>query len=119
LYLEKVLKHLEHVSKRITAGITSKRADFWLFSAFLGTIVETIGNLIIPFDRAHRVVLGTRLERLKHVPMRITAEITIISRTFLSRGKNLIRNHSNGWEWIGMDGNGGECPNSFFLLGFY
>jgi hypothetical protein len=76
------LEHLEHVPRRIACGITSKKADFWRFSAFLGTIVGPIGNLIIPFDRTHRVVLGTRLERLEHVPRRITAEINRIGCSF-------------------------------------
>jgi hypothetical protein len=74
---------LEHVPKRILAGITSKENDFGRFSAFLGTIVGTIGNLIIPLDRVRRVVLGTCLEQLEHVPRRIAAGITIIGRTFL------------------------------------
>jgi hypothetical protein len=68
----------EHVPKRTLAGITSKKNDFGWFSAFLGTIVGTIKNLIIPLDKARRVVLGTRLEHLENVPRRIPAGITRI-----------------------------------------
>jgi hypothetical protein len=59
-----LLEYLQQVSRRIPAGITSKKADFRRFSGFGGTIVGSIGNPIIPLDRAHRFVLGTRLEHL-------------------------------------------------------
>jgi len=35
-------------------------------------------NLIIPLDRARRVVLGTSMEHLEHVPNRISAIFTRI-----------------------------------------
>jgi hypothetical protein len=77
------LEHLKHVPKRIPAGISSKKADFRRFSGFWETIVESIGNPIIPLNRAHRVVLGNHLKHLSHVPKRIPAGITIISQKFL------------------------------------
>ncbi len=86
------LEHLEHVPKRIPAGITSKKADFRRFSRFWETIVESIGNPIIPLDRAHRVVLGTHLEHLEHVPKRIPAGITSKKADF--------RRFSRFWEAI-------------------
>jgi hypothetical protein len=77
------VERLEHVLGRIAAGITSEKIDFGRFLAFLSTVVWPVGHLIIPLDRAHRVVLGSRLERLEHVPRRIAAGITIIGPTFL------------------------------------
>ena len=43
-------------------------------------IVRGIKNLIAPLDRAHRVVLGTGMEHLEHVPRRIAGGITRIGR---------------------------------------
>jgi hypothetical protein len=78
-----LLEYLQQVSRRIAAGITSKKAEFRRFSGFWETIVGSIENPIIPLDRARRVVLGTRLEHLEHVPRRIPTGITIISQKFL------------------------------------
>ena len=41
---------------------------------FFRRIVWAIENLTIPFDRARRVVLGTGVEQLEHVPERIWDE---------------------------------------------
>jgi hypothetical protein len=76
------LKHLERVPKRIRGEIT--RTWCWNFNIklqyfdFFGTIVWPIKNLITPFDRARRVLLGTRVEHLEHVPRRIRGENTRI-----------------------------------------
>ncbi len=72
------MEHFEQVSRRIAGGITSDITDFGRFSGFLRTIIGSIGNPIILLDRARRVVLGTRLEHLEHVPRRIPAGITRI-----------------------------------------
>jgi hypothetical protein len=45
-----------------------------------GTIIRVFRNLIVPLDRAHRVILGTRMEHLEHVPRRIAGGITRIGR---------------------------------------
>ena len=45
---------------------------------FFERIVEVIRNLIIPLDSARRVVLGTSMEQLEHVPERIRERITRI-----------------------------------------
>ena len=44
-------------------------------------------NLIAPLDRAHRVVLGTEMERLEQVPGRILAAFSRIL------GSLHLRNH--------------------------
>ena len=41
-------------------------------------MIEGIGILIIPLDRARLVVLGTRVEQLEHVSGRIRERITRI-----------------------------------------
>ena len=48
------------------------------FGAILSTSVTDTDteNLIVPLDRARRVVLGTTMEHLKHVVRRICAVIT-------------------------------------------
>ncbi len=48
------------------------------YLAFFKTIVRAIKNLMVPLDRARRVVLGTSMERLEHVPRRIRGGITRI-----------------------------------------
>ncbi len=44
----------------------------------LKIIIWVMENLTIPLDRAHRVVLGTGMERLKEVRRQIGGEITRI-----------------------------------------
>jgi hypothetical protein len=61
------LKHLEHVPKRIPVGITNEKTDLGRFSTFLGTIVGSIGNPMIPLDRARQIFLGTRFEHLEYI----------------------------------------------------
>ncbi len=58
---------LEHVPRRSAAGITRIwcQLHFHRFLAFFGTQIGPIESLIIPLDRAHRVRVGTRLERLE------------------------------------------------------
>ena len=49
-------------------------------SEVLKIILDAVENRSIPLDRAHRVVLTTRLERLEQVSRRIAAGITIVGR---------------------------------------
>jgi hypothetical protein len=57
-------------------------AQIMIFTFFIAPsmipkgIVWTMENLSKPLDRAHRVVLRTRMERLENAPQRITGEIT-------------------------------------------
>ena len=44
----------------------------------LSIFVGVIRNLTLPLDRARRVLLGTTLEHLEHVPRRIRGGITRI-----------------------------------------
>ncbi len=80
--LEQALERLEQVFGRIGGGITRIRCQnssrkIGYFGIF-GTIFWAIQNLIAPLDRAHRVVLVTRMERFEHVSGRIGGEITRI-----------------------------------------
>jgi hypothetical protein len=70
------VEHLEHVLRRIRAGITRIWCQLHLrnpYLAFFKTMVSAIKNLNVPLDRAYRVVLGTRME---HVLRRIRGGIT-------------------------------------------
>jgi hypothetical protein len=46
-------------------------------------IVRDIKFLIVPLDRARRVVLGTPLEHFYHVPRRIAGTFTLVMVDFL------------------------------------
>ncbi len=46
-------------------------------------MVGAIENPIIPLDRARRVVLGTTMEHLEHVPRRIGIGFTYVISGFL------------------------------------
>ncbi len=61
--------HLEQIPRRIRGGITNKNTDF-------GALHRDMENLMIPLDRTHRVLLGTRIGHLEQVPGRIRGEIT-------------------------------------------
>jgi hypothetical protein len=76
------LEQLEHVPGRIWEGFTE-----WVWpwpqwkNQYLEICLRTVWvmkNLKLPFDRAHRVVLGTGLEQLEHVPGRIWEGFTRI-----------------------------------------
>ncbi len=74
------MERLEQVSGRIAAGITrirgqnsNRRIRIFLDS---GDHSLTYGKLIAPLNRAHRILLGTRIRALEHVLERIAAEIT-------------------------------------------
>ncbi len=43
-----------------------------------------------PLDRAHRVVLGTEVERLEHVPRRILATFTVRVLMTLQRNTGIL-----------------------------
>ena len=54
-----------------------------------------------PLDRAHRVPLGTRLERLELIPERILAGFTRISCSLHLRVVNdCYLNHQYKWQWL-------------------
>ena len=76
------LEHLEHVPGRIAAENTRIGCqDFHGKMRYFGifrTILWVMENRITPLNRAHRVVLGTGLEQLEHVPERIAAGNTRI-----------------------------------------
>ena len=67
------LEHLEHAPRRIWAGFSNHiHSEIWFFEIFSRMVWITIDPRT-PLDRARRVVLGTRLEHLEHVPGRIWA----------------------------------------------
>jgi hypothetical protein len=70
------LEHLEHVLRRIRGGITSEKRCLGDIRGNFGAIVRDFVNVMVPLDRARRVVLGTSLEHLEHVPGRIRGGIT-------------------------------------------
>jgi hypothetical protein len=72
------MEHWEHVLRRIRGGITSQERCLWGFRGTFGAIIRDFRNLMVPLDRARRVVLGTRMEHLEHVRRRIRGEITRI-----------------------------------------
>ena len=79
MYLGQAFERFEQVSGRIGGEITrigcqNSNRKIQHFGIF-GTIFWAIENLIAPLDRAHRVVLGTRMERFEHVCGRIDGEI--------------------------------------------
>ncbi len=45
--------------RRIGAGITREKRGLGGYSGILGSIIQDFGNVMTPFDRARRVVLGT------------------------------------------------------------
>ena len=48
------------------------------YFTFFQVMVRDMEYLIAPFDTAHRVVIGTRMEPISHVPGRIAAGITVV-----------------------------------------
>jgi hypothetical protein len=68
------MEHFSHVPRRIRGGITSEKRGLGGYSGMIRDVV----NLMPPFDRARRVVLGTGMEHLQHVPRRIRGGITRI-----------------------------------------
>ncbi len=67
-----------HVSRRIRAGITSEKRGLGGIWGTSSILTRDFRNLMVPLDRARRVVLGTRLEQFYHVPRRIRAGITLL-----------------------------------------
>ncbi len=53
------LEHFYHVPRRIGAGIIREKRGLGGYSGYFGSIIQDFGNLMTPFDRARRVVLGT------------------------------------------------------------
>ncbi len=76
MYLEQRWNTLEHVPRRIRGGITIEKPHLGGIRGTFGTILRDFRNLMIPLDRARRVVLGTALEHFLHVPRRIRGGIT-------------------------------------------
>jgi hypothetical protein len=72
------LERLKHVPERIRGGITSEKRCLGGIQGTFGAVVRDFVNVMVPLDRARRVVLGTSLERFEHVPRRIRAGITRI-----------------------------------------
>ncbi len=72
------MEHLEHVPGRIRGGITSEKRCLGDIRGTFSAIVRDFVNVMVPLDRARRVVLGTSMERLEHVPGRIRGGITRI-----------------------------------------
>jgi hypothetical protein len=59
-----LLERLEHVPRRIRGRITSEKRCLGGIRGTFGSIVRDFRNLIVPLDRARRVVLGALLEGL-------------------------------------------------------
>jgi hypothetical protein len=72
------MEHLEHVLRRIRGGITSEKPCLGGIRGTFGAIIRDFVNVMVPLDRARRVVFGTRMEHLEHVPRRIRGGITRI-----------------------------------------
>ncbi len=76
------MERLEQVPGRILAAFTRTYCQNFngkiQYFGIFRTIVWAMENLIAPLDRAHRVVLGTEMERLEQVPGRILAAFTRI-----------------------------------------
>ncbi len=60
------LAHLEHVLRRIRGGITNEKPRLGDIRGTFGAIIRHFVNVMVPLDRARRVVHGTRMEHLKH-----------------------------------------------------
>jgi hypothetical protein len=72
------IEHLEYVPRRMAGTFTSISIVKHRFFELSRDIVRDMKNIMIPSDRAHRVVLETRTEHLEHVPKRIVGGITRI-----------------------------------------
>ncbi len=70
------MERSEQVSRLIGAEIASEISDFDPFLALFRTIVWVMEILIILFDRAHRIILGTVIGRLEQGCGRIGVGIT-------------------------------------------
>jgi hypothetical protein len=70
------LERLEHVLRRIRGGITNENPRLEGIRGIFGAIIRHFVNVMVPLDRARRVVLGTSLERLEYVLRRIRGGIT-------------------------------------------
>ncbi len=70
------MERLEHVPRRIRGGITSEKPRLGGIRGTFDAIIRHFVNVMVPLDRARRVVLGTLFERLEHVPGRIRGGIT-------------------------------------------
>ena len=73
-----LLERLEQVSRRIAARITSIFGESGRYFELFRNMIRVMANPSIPLDRAHRVALTTRSERLEQVSRRIAARITQI-----------------------------------------